>query len=50
MSMVDTSFRQGNQPPDLLWIDQLTQELLLTVQAFQRLRVALGNKFLQGKS
>jgi len=38
------------QDPEVQWIDLLAQEILFTVQAFQRLRVALGNKFLQGKS
>jgi hypothetical protein len=32
--------------PDLLWIDQLSQEMLLTAQAFQQLRAAFTGRFI----
>jgi hypothetical protein len=52
MTFSDTSnkYPMGPQPGQsdpslsLVWLDQLTQEVLLTVQAFQRLGVALGGK------
>jgi hypothetical protein len=49
MTFQDSSerrFLRGDQPMvPPLWIDQLSQELLLTAQAFQQLQIALTAKF-----
>jgi hypothetical protein len=50
MTSSDTSTRYPMGPtgereePNLLWVDQLSQEVLLTVQAFQRLQAAWQGK------
>ena len=46
MSMDDPAWRpprqqQTGDDPSFLWIDQFSQELLLTTQAFQRLHAVL---------
>jgi hypothetical protein len=52
MSMMDDPTRrppqqqQGGADPSFLWIDQFSEELLLTVQAFQRLHAALQARML----
>jgi hypothetical protein len=43
-----TPQRTQTEEPSVLWMDQLTQELLLTVQAFQRLQTALQEKMIGG--
>jgi hypothetical protein len=35
-----------SQTEGFLWIDQLSEEMLLTVQAFQRLHAALQNRMI----
>jgi hypothetical protein len=35
---------QTTDPPEVLWVEQLSQEMLLTVQAFQLLSLALEGK------
>lgn len=50
MTFQDTSNRYPmgpqEQPPDFAWIDQFAQELLLTVQAFQRLQAVFQSRFI----
>jgi hypothetical protein len=52
MTFQDTSNRYPMGPqaegewPSLLWVDQLSQEMLLTAQAFQQLRAAFTGRFI----
>lgn len=41
-----TEAQVGVDPGTLQWVDQLSEEMLLTVQAFQRLHAALQNRML----